>query len=174
MAEPAPQLSKAANKRGVARLAAVQALYQMDLTSARLMDVVAEFENFRLGKEVDPGESPEIYREADPQWFRAVLSGVLAEQRQIDPVIAKNLPPDWPLARIETLLRAVLRAGAWELIARKDVPAKVVINEYVDVARAFFEEDEHKLVNGVLDRIARTSRDELLAEPVSGSPQDGE
>ena len=168
MAEPAAQLSKAANKRGAARLAAVQALYQMDLTSARLMDVVAEFENFRLGKEVDPEEGPDTYREADPQWFRAILSGVLAEQKKIDPLIAKTLPPDWPLARIETLLRAVLRAGTWELMAKKDVPARVVINEYVDVARAFFEEDEHKLVNSVLDRIARTHRDEPFAELPAG------
>ena len=168
MAEPAAQLSKAANKRGAARLAAVQALYQMDLTSARLMDVVAEFENFRLGKEIDPDEGPDTYREADAQWFRAILSGVLAEQKRIDPLIAKTLPPDWPLSRIETLLRAVLRAGTWELMARKDVPAKVVINEYVDVARAFFEEDEHKLVNSVLDRIARKHRDEPFNELPAG------
>ncbi|MCB1386696.1 MAG: transcription antitermination factor NusB [Nitratireductor sp.] len=158
-------LQKAANKRGAARLAAVQALYQMDLTAQRLMDVAAEYENFRLGKEVDPDEGPETYRDADAQWFRAILSGVVAEQKRIDPLIARTLPSDWPLARIETLLRAILRAGTWELLAKKDVPARVVINEYVDVSRAFFEEDEPKLVNGVLDRIARKHRDAELAEP---------
>jgi N utilization substance protein B len=152
---------KQSNKRGSARLAAVQALYQMDLTSARLMDVVSEYENLRLGKEVDADAGPDTYREADPQWFRAVLAGVVAEQKRIDPIIQKTLPPDWPLSRVETLLRAILRAGVWELLAKKDVPAKVIINEYLDVTKAFFEEDEFKLVNGLLDRVARKHRDEL-------------
>lgn len=153
---------KLANKRGAARLAAVQALYQMDLTSAKLMDVVAEFENFRLGKAVDPDSDTAIYREADPQWFRSVLSGVLGQQKTIDPIIQKTLPTDWPLNRVETLLRSILRAGVWELLAKKDVPAKVIINEYLDVTKAFFEEDEFKLVNSVLDRVARNHRDEEL------------
>lgn len=168
--EPQTGAVKLANKRGAARLAAVQALYQMDLTSARLMDVVAEFENFRLGKEVDPDNGPDIYREADPQWFRAILSGVLQSQKQIDPIIQKTLPADWPLARIETLLRSILRAGVWELLSKKDVPAKVIINEYLDVTKAFFEEDEYKLVNGLLDRVARKHREEMLNE----SSGDGE
>ena len=169
--EETPGAVKLANKRGAARLAAVQALYQMDLTSARLMDVVAEFENFRLGKEVDIDSGPDIYREADPQWFRAILSGVLKTQRQIDPVIQKSLPKDWPLARLEILLRAIMRAGVWELLSKKDVPAKVIINEYLDVTKAFFEEDEYKLVNGLLDRVARKHRDELLDEGASdGEP----
>ena len=154
---------KLANKRGAARLAAVQALYQMDLTATKLMDVVAEFENFRLGKAVDPDTDTAIYREADPQWFRAILSGVINEQKRIDPFIQKTLPPDWPLARVETLLRSIMRAGVWELLAKKEVPAKVIINEYLDVTKAFFEEDEFKLVNGVLDRIARKHRDEILS-----------
>jgi N utilization substance protein B len=156
---------KQANKRGSARLAAVQALYQMDLTSAHLMDVVSEFENFRLGREVDADAGPDTYREADPQWFREILAGVIAEQKKIDPLIQKSLPSDWPLSRVETLLRAILRAGAWELMAKRDVPAKVIISEYLDVTRAFFEEDEYKLVNGLLDRIARKHRDELVAKP---------
>ena len=169
--EETPGAVKLANKRGAARLAAVQAPYQMDLTSARLMDVVAEFENFRLGKEVDIDSGPDIYREADPQWFRAILSGVLKTQRQIDPVIQKSLPRDWPLARLEILLRAIMRAGVWELLSKKDVPAKVIINEYLDVTKAFFEEDEYKLVNGLLDRVARKHRDELLDESASdGEP----
>lgn len=152
---------KPANKRGAARLAAVQALYQMDLTAQRLMEVVAEFENYRLGKEVDSDTGPETYREADPLWFRSICAGVVAEQKRIDPVIAKVLPEGWPLSRIETLLRAILRAGVWELLAKKDVPAKVIISEYLDVTKAFFEDDEHKLVNVVLDRIARKHRDDL-------------
>lgn len=153
-------LEKAANKRGVARLAAVQALYQMDLTSAKLMDVVNEFESYRFDQEVDGEEGSDKYRAADVQWFRAVLAGVIEEQKQIDPLIHHNLPSDWPLKRIETLLRSILRAGTWELRKRKDVPAKVIISEYVDVAKAFYDDDEPKLVNGLLDRLARTLRDD--------------
>ncbi|MBL1406751.1 MAG: transcription antitermination factor NusB [Rhizobiales bacterium] len=154
------RLEKAANKRGVARLAAVQALYQMDLTSAKMLDVVNEFEQFRFDQEVDGEEGSDKYRAADTAWFRAVLAGVIEDQGQIDPLIHHNLPSDWPLKRIETLLRAILRAGTWELRKRKDVPAKVIISEYVDVAKAFYEDDEPKLVNGLLDRLARTLRDD--------------
>lgn len=170
-AKPQAGAVKLANKRGAARLAAVQALYQMDLTSQKLMSVIAEFENFRLGKEVDSDVGPETYREADPAWFRSILSGVIAEQKRIDPVIQKVLPPDWPLARIETLLRSILRAGVWELLAKKDVPAKVIINEYLDVTKAFFEEDEYKLVNGALDRVARKHRNELTLDDMAGSSE---
>jgi N utilization substance protein B len=169
--QTAPSTSvKLANKRGAARLAAVQALYQMDLTSAKLMEVVTEFENYRLGKEVDADSGPDVYRESDPQWFRAILSGVLASQKKIDPIIQNTLPSDWPLSRVETLLRSILRAGVWELLAKKDVPAKVIINEYLDVTKAFFEEDEYKLVNGLLDRVARKHREELLELP--SGPED--
>jgi N utilization substance protein B len=145
---------KPANKRGAARLAAVQALYQMDLTEAGLMDVVAEYEDMRLGKEID-GEK---YLDADAGWFRGVVAGVVAEQKRLDPMIHSALTPDWPLARIDTLLRAVLRAGVFELSSRPDVPAKVIITEYVDVAKAFFGDDESRMVNGVLDTVARELR----------------
>ena len=136
---------KAANQRGAARLAAVQALYQMD---------IAEYEAHRLGGEID-GEQ---YRPADPAWFRAVVSGVVENQRALDPAIRASLTEDWPLSRLDATLRAILRAGAWELTAKKDVPVAVIVNEYVDVARAFFEDDEPKIVNAVLDRLARTYR----------------
>lgn len=149
-----PKQFRPANKRGVARLAAVQALYQMEVADARLMDVVAEYENFRLGRELD-GEQ---YLDADAGWFRSVVSGVVEQQRRIDPLIHGALTPDWPLARIDTLLRAILRAAAFELVNRKDVPARVIISEYVDVAKAFYEEDEPGMVNGVLDRIAHDLR----------------
>lgn len=143
-----------ANKRGAARLAAVQALYQMDVGGARLSDVLGEFEAYRLGKEID-GEQ---YRDADPAWFRDLVSGVVAEQRGLDPEIHKALAEDWPLKRIDTTLRAILRAGGFELLRRKDVPAKVVINEYIDIAKAFYEGDEPRLVNGVLDKLAHRLR----------------
>lgn len=149
-----PSEPRPANKRGAARLSAVQALYQMDVGGATLTDVLAEFEAFRLGGELD-GEQ---YREADPTWFRDLVKGVVAEQRLLDPLIHKALVADWPLKRIDTTLRAILRSAAFELLRRKDVPARVVITEYIDVAKAFYEGDETRLVNGVLDRIAREHR----------------
>jgi len=145
-----------ANKRGSARLAAVQALYQMDLSSSSVSEIVAEYETLRIGQEVDGNE----YREADLGWFRGIVSGVVELQKELDPLIHSSLPDEWPLSRLDTLLRAVLRSGAFELKRRKDVPAKVVINEYLDVAKAFFEEDEPRLVNGVLNRIARDLRED--------------
>jgi transcription antitermination protein NusB len=151
---------KAANKRGAARLAAVQALYQMELTDAGLMDVVAEYEDIRLGKEIDGDR----YLDADAGWFRGIVSGVVADQKRLDPMIHSALTPDWPLARIDTLLRAVLRAGVFELANRRDVPAKVIISEYVDVAKAFFGDDESRMVNGVLDTVARELRPGEVAE----------
>jgi len=145
---------RAANRRGAARLAAVQALYQMDLAGATLPDVLAEFEAHRLGREVD-GEQ---YRDADPNFFRDIVSGVVRDQRALDPAIHAALTPGWPLARIDATLRAILRCGAHELRSRTDVPARVVISEYVDVARAFHEADAAGMVNAVLDTLAHASR----------------
>lgn len=161
VAEKTPQAAaspeiKAANQRGAARLAAVQALYQMDIGGAGVLEVVAEYEAHRLGGEID-GEQ---YRPADAAWFRAVVSGVVENQRDLDPAIRASLTEDWPLSRLDATLRAILRAGAWELSAKMDVPVAVVVNEYVDVARAFFGDDEPKIVNAVLDRMARKYRGE--------------
>ncbi len=150
---------KPANKRGAARLSAVQALYQMDIVGTGVMETVAEYENSRLGMEIDG----DTYLAADVSWFRGVVAGVVEQQKKIDPIIHAALPDDWPLARIESILRAILRAGVFELANRKDVPARVVITEYVDVANAFFEGDEPKMVNGVLDRVTRQLRDGELA-----------
>lgn len=152
--KPRPGEPKPANKRGAARLAAVQALYQMDVGGVRLSDVLGEFEAYRLGQEIDGDQ----YRDADPAWFRDLVSGVVADQRVLDPEIHKALAEDWPLKRIDTTLRAILRAGAFELLRRKDVPAKVVINEYIDIAKAFYEGDEPRMVNGVLDKLAHRLR----------------
>jgi transcription antitermination protein NusB len=146
--------ARPANQRGAARLAAVQALYQMDLGGTTLPEVLAEFESYRLGKEVD-GEQ---YRDADPQFFRDIVAGVVREQQALDPIVHETLTGDWPLARIDATLRAILRAGAYELSARADVPGRVVIVEYVDVAKAFFEGEEPGMVNGVLDALARRLR----------------
>lgn len=149
-----------ANKRGSARLAAVQAIYQMDLSSTPVAEVVQEYENIRIGQEVDG----DTYLEADLGWFRGIVAGVVELQTELDPMINDALPDDWPLSRIDTLLRAVMRSGSFELLKRKDVPAKVVINEYLDVAKAFFNEDEPRLVNGVLNRIARELREDEFAQ----------
>lgn len=155
-ARPVPRDERPANQRGAARLAAVQALYQMEIAGTGIADVVAEFELFRLGKEID-GEQ---YRTADAAWFRDLVSGVVEAQLEVDPRVHAALVEGWPLKRVDATLRAILRAGVYELIHRADVPARVVITEYVDIAKAFFAEDEPKLVNGVLDRLARELRPE--------------
>ena len=151
-----PTQTKGANKRGAARLAAVQALYQMDVSGQGLLDVASEYENYRLGKEVDGA----LYRDADAQWFRSILSGVVESQTAIDPMIHQALPPAWPLARIDSTLRAILRAGVYELQHKRDVPRAVIVSEYLDVAKAFYDGEEPGLVNAVLDTVARRLRGE--------------
>lgn len=150
----APNADRRANKRGAARLAAVQALYQMDLASTSLHDILAEFESHWMGREVE-GEQ---YLPAEAAFFREVVGGVVAEQRRLDPLIDTALSDGWPLKRIETVLRAILRAGAYELEKRSDIPARVIVSEYVDVAHAFVERDETGMVNAVLDQLARRLR----------------
>ncbi len=146
--------AKPANQRGAARLAAVQALYQMDVGGAGVLEVVAEYEAHRLGQELDG----ETYLKADPSWFRSIVSGVVREQVRIDPVVRSALQEDWPLSRLDSTLRAILRAGTFEILDRKDVPVPVIVTEYVEIARAFFEDEEPKIVNAVLDRIAKQVR----------------
>jgi len=143
-----------ANRRGAARLAAVQALYQMDLAATPLPDILAEFESHWLGREVEG----ETYLPAEAAFFRDVVGGVVAEQRRLDPMIDAALARGWPLKRIDTVMRAILRAGAYELDQKRDVPARVVVSEYVDVAHAFVEKEETGMVNAVLDQLARQLR----------------
>ena len=143
-----------ANRRGAARLAAVQALYQMDLAATSLGDILAEFESHWIGREVEGAQ----YLPAEAAFFREVVRGVVADQRRLDPLIDTALAKGWPLKRIETVLRAILRAGAYELDKRRDIPARVVVSEYVDVANAFVDGDETGMVNAVLDQIARQLR----------------
>jgi N utilization substance protein B len=145
-----------ANRRGAARLAAVQALYQMDIAGTDLNAILAEFESHWLGGEVE-GQK---YLPADAALFRDIVRGVVADQRRLDPVIDHALNKSWPLKRVEALLRAVLRAGAFELERRKDIPARVIVSEYVDVANAFVDRDETGMVNAVLDMLARSARAE--------------
>ena len=140
-----------ANQRGAARLAAVQALYQMDVGRQTLEDTLSQFDTHHLGREIE-GEQ---YLPADADFLRQILKGVVKHQRELDPAIDNALTDDWPVTRIDATLRAILRASAWELLRRQDIPARVVITEYVDIAKAFYEDDASGLVNGVLDRIAR-------------------
>jgi N utilization substance protein B len=141
-------------ERSAARLAAVQALYQMDVAGKGVVDALAEFEAFWIGREVE-GIS---FKPAENAFFRDLLSGVVREQRAIDGKVDAALSEGWPLKRIEAVLRAILRAGAYELLYRKDVPGRVVISEYVDIALSFYAEDEPGLINAVLDTIARDVR----------------
>jgi transcription antitermination protein NusB len=154
MAGAAACEGRKANKRGAARLAAVQALYQMDLAGTGLNEIMAEFESHWLGGEVEGAQ----YRPAEAAFFRDIVSGVVREQTSLDPKIDAALTGGWPLKRIETVLRAVLRAGAYELACRPDVPARVVMAEYVDVAGAFVEAEETGMVNAVLDQLAHQLR----------------
>jgi N utilization substance protein B len=146
--------ARKANKRGAARLAAVQALYQMDLAGTGINEILAEFESHWIGREVEGAQ----YLPAEAAFFRDIVTGVVREQRQLDPLIDATLAERWPLKRIEAILRAVLRAGAYELDYRRDVPARVVVSEYADVAAAFVERDETGMVNAVLDQLARKLR----------------
>lgn len=148
-----------ANKRGAARLAAVQALYQMDMAGAGLNDILAEFESHWLGREVEGAQ----YLPAEAAFFRDIVTGVVREQRVLDPMIDEALQQGWPLKRIEAVIRAALRAGVYELSHRRDIPARVVITEYADVAAAFVERDETGMVNAVLDQLARKLRGDEFA-----------
>jgi transcription antitermination protein NusB len=141
-------------RRSAARLAAVQALYQMDLTGKGLNDIIPEFERHWMGKEIEDDQ----YKPADGAFFRVIVHGVLDRQRSVDPAVDDLLAKGWPLKRVEAVMRAILRAGAFELMRMPDTPVKVVISEYVDIARAFFEKEETAMVNAVLDRLAREVR----------------
>ncbi|MCF8477627.1 MAG: transcription antitermination factor NusB [Pseudolabrys sp.] len=151
--------ARKANKRGAARLAAVQALYQMDMAGSGLNEILAEYESHWIGREVEGAQ----YLPAEAAFFRDIVSGVLREQVTLDPQIDEALARTWPLKRIEAVLRAALRAGLYELAHRRDVPARVVVSEYADVAAAFVERDETGMVNAVLDQLARKVRAEEFA-----------
>src|SRR3954464_1929367 len=151
---PAAANDRKANRRGAARLAAVQALYQMDIAGTGLNEILAEFESHWIGREVEGDQ----YLPAEAAFFRDIVGGVVREQRRLDPLIDAALQNGWPLKRVEAVLRAALRAGAYELDHRKDVPARVIVSEYVDVANAFVEGDETGMVNAVLDQLAREMR----------------
>ena len=140
--------------RRAARLAVVQALYQMELTSGDAEAVTLEFIEHRFGREAEVSQAGR----PDEIFFAEILRGVPQHQVEIDRSIARSLSADWKLNRIDSILRAVLRASCYELIARRDVPARVVIDEYVEIAHAFFNGDEPNFVNAALDKLAHRKR----------------
>ena len=137
--------------RSVARLAAVQALYEMDIAGTDLAEVIANRRAGTVGREIE-GVSLAL---PDLDFMQDVVTGVLREQNRLDPEIDECLAEGWSLGRIDSTLRAILRAGAYELSMRREIPFRVSITEYVELAHAFFDGPESKVVNGVLDRMAR-------------------
>jgi N utilization substance protein B len=155
-------------ERSAARLAALQALYQLEMTGNTPEDVIEEFVQHRFGRDPETGK-PIPHDEA---FFADVVHGVLKHQVEIDRSIARSLASGWTLTRIDSTLRALLRAATYELVARRDVPAKVVIDEYVELARDFFEGEEPGFVNAVLDRLAHRKRAAEFGEtPPDDEPQ---
>jgi N utilization substance protein B len=150
-----PQLtSRQRRARTVARLAAVQALYQMELAGEGVETVIAEFANHRFDADMEG----EPLAEADEAWFADIVRGVVEGQRDIDTAVKARLASNWRLERLDSTLRALLRAGAWELRERPEVPREIVLDEYVELAKAFFDEAEAKFVNAALDGVARDTR----------------
>ena len=140
--------------RSAARLAAVQALYQMEMEGTPLAKLLHEFHQHRLGATIEN----ETYEEAEQDFFDDVVTGADARRAEIDGLISQRLAEGWTLERLDRPMRAILRAGAYELVARPDVPVATVITEYVDVAHAFYDKRETGFVNGLLDAIAKAAR----------------
>ena len=151
MNTPKPDKRKA---RAAARLAAVQALYQFEMEAMPLARLLDEFHQHRLGMEIDD----ETFAEAETAFFDDVVKGTLARRDEIDTLLSGKLAEGWKIERLDKTMLQILRAGAYELLARADVPTGSVISEYLDVAHAFFDEREAKFVNGVLDAVAKVVR----------------
>ena len=164
-AERKPQKSGGSARRSAARLAAVQALYQIDHSSASSDAVLEEFLKFRLGDSFDTEKDVAPHKNL----FSEIVRGVATRRREIDEVVSAVLSNKWTFDRLEMILRAILRAGVYELEARADTPARVIITEYVDVAHAFYDGQEPGMVNGMLDRIAHS----LRAEEFGDGSRDG-
>lgn len=140
--------------RSAARLAAVQALYQHEMEGTPLPRLLREFHEHRLGATIEDA----TYVEAEQSFFDDLVTGVDARRVDIDALIASRLASGWSLERLDRPMRAILRAGAYELLARRDVPVGSVISEYVDVAHAFYDKREAGFVNGLLDAIGKEAR----------------
>ena len=143
-----------AKSRSAARLAAVQALYQRQMEATPLAKLLDEFHQHRLGREIEDVH----YADAEVDFFDDVVSGTIAREDEIDALLRERLTQGWSLERLDKTLLQILRAGAYELLARADVPTGSAISEYVDVAHAFFDRREANFVNGLLDAVAKAVR----------------
>lgn len=153
--DKAPSLdSKAKRARTVARLVLVQALYQMEITGGGVESVIREFADHRFDGDIEG----ETLAAADEAFFAEGARAIVAHQAAIDLLVSERLAANWRLERLDTTVRAILRAGAWELKYRPDIAIEVIINEYVEIARAFFGESEARFVNAALDGVARDAR----------------
>nr|WP_166180761.1 transcription antitermination factor NusB [Altererythrobacter segetis] len=151
MSRGGPKRSRA---RAAARLAAVQALYQHEMESTAQAKLLDEFHQHRLGREIED----EQYEQADVDFFDDLVIGTLARREEIDGLLSERLAQGWSLPRLDKTMLQILRVGAYELLARPDIPVGTAISEYVDVAHAFFEDREAKFVNGVLDAVSKAVR----------------
>jgi N utilization substance protein B len=154
MTSPNPRTKARSQARAASRLAAVQALYQHDMEGTPVPTLLHEFHQHRLGATIEDAE----YAEPEVDFFDDLVKGTTARLDEIDAAIAAKLSTGWTLARLDKSMRAILRAGSYELLARADVPVATVITEYVDVAHAFFDKREAGFVNGLLDAIAKDVR----------------
>lgn len=146
--------SRQRRARTVARLAAVQALYQMELAGEGVDTVIEEFSRHRFDGDIEG----QMLAEADEAWFADVVRGVVTEQKAVDAAIRARLASNWKIERLDATLRALLRSGAWELMRKPEVALEIVIDEYVELAKAFFDDAEAKFVNAALDGVARDTR----------------
>lgn len=146
--------SRNSKARSAARLAAVQALYQMDMEKVGLARLLDEFHSHRLGAEIEDAQ----YAEAEVDFFDDVVAGVNARRVEIDALIEARLDEMWKMSRLDKTMLQILRCGTYELIARADIPTGAVIDEYMDVAHAFFDKKDAKFVNGLLDAVAKDMR----------------
>lgn len=142
------------SSRSAARLGAVQALFQFDMEKTAIPRLLKEFHDHRLGAEIEDDQ----YAEAEIEFFDEIVIGVSDRRDEIDALIAEKLASGWSLKRLDKTMLQILRAGSFELLAREDVSTATVINEYVDVSHAFFDEKQSGFVNGLLDAIAKTVR----------------
>ncbi|MBA4305919.1 MAG: transcription antitermination factor NusB [Sphingopyxis sp.] len=146
--------SRNSKSRSAARLAAVQALYQMDMEKVGLARLLDEFHAHRLGAEIEDAQ----YADAEVDFFDDVVAGVNARRTEIDALVEGKLGEMWKMGRLDKTMLQILRCGTYELIARADIPTGAVIDEYMDVAHAFFDKKDAKFVNGLLDAVAKDVR----------------
>ncbi|MDR1267057.1 MAG: transcription antitermination factor NusB [Holosporales bacterium] len=154
----AEQNARAAGKRGFARLAAVQALYQQENQQQSADEILEEFLSYRLGSPIVEEDSAAEVPHSDKAFLSALLTGVAQEQNRLDALIKERLPETWTLPQLDPVVRAILRAGAFELLAMPEIPLSIILNEYIELAKAFFDRREPMFINGILHSIAHSLR----------------